>query len=62
MVRRSRRHPERRSARAVMGMALILALESHHSKKFDRDRAVTLISEGTVKCFFPAIQPTRRRR
>jgi hypothetical protein len=50
------------SARAVMGMALILALESHHSKKFDRDRAVALISEGTVKGFFPTIQPTRRRR
>ena len=45
------------SARAVMGTALILALESHHSKKFDRDRAVALISEGTVKGFFPAIQP-----
>ena len=27
------------SARAVMGMALILALENHHTKKFDRDRA-----------------------
>jgi Bacterial regulatory proteins, tetR family len=40
---------------------LILALESHHSQKFDRDRAVTLISEGTVKGFFPTIQPTRRR-
>jgi AcrR family transcriptional regulator len=50
------------SARAVMGMALILALESHHAKKFDRKRAVTLISEGTVKGFFPAIQPASRRR
>jgi AcrR family transcriptional regulator len=50
------------SARAVMGMALIMALEGHHGKKFDRDRAVTLMSEGTVKGFFPAIQPTRRRR
>jgi AcrR family transcriptional regulator len=50
------------SARAVMGMALILALENHHTSKFDRDRAVTLISDGTVKGFFPAIQPARRRR
>src|SRR5208337_232541 len=50
------------SARAVMGMALILALEGHHGDRFDRDRAVALISEGTVKGFFPAIQPTRRRR
>src|SRR6266567_1843144 len=50
------------SARAVMGMALILALESHHARKFDRDRALALISAGTVKGFFPAIQPARRRR
>ncbi len=51
------------SARAVMGMALIVALENHHNKKqFDRDRAVALISEGTVKGFFPTIQPSRRRR
>jgi len=50
------------SARAVMGMALILALESHHGKKFDRDRAIALMSEGTVKGFFPALQPARRRR
>jgi len=50
------------SARAVMGMALILALESHHTNKPDRDRALTLISEGTVKGFFPAIDPARRRR
>lgn len=49
------------SARAVMGIALILALESHHGKKFDRDRAITLISEGTVKGFFPTIAPTHRQ-
>jgi AcrR family transcriptional regulator len=41
------------SARAVMGMAFVLALESHHAKEFDRDRVVRLISEGTVKGFFP---------
>jgi AcrR family transcriptional regulator len=50
------------SARAVMGMALLLALESHHGKKFDRERTVSLISEGTVKGFFPAMEPERRRR
>ena len=50
------------AARAVLGMALVLALESRHGKKFDRDRAVALISEGTVKGFFPAIEPDRRRR
>ena len=50
------------SARAIMGMALIMALEGHHGKKFDRNRALTLMSEGTVKGFFPAIKPARRRR
>jgi hypothetical protein len=43
-------------------LTLILALEAHHGDKFDRDRAVSLISEGTVKGFFPALQPARRRR
>ena len=41
------------SARAVMGMALILALESHHNDRFERDRALTLMTEGTIKGFFP---------
>ncbi|RAY12667.1 TetR/AcrR family transcriptional regulator [Actinomadura craniellae] len=50
------------SARAVMGIAFILALESHHGKGFDRHRAVSLISEGTVKGFFPPLEPTRKRR
>jgi hypothetical protein len=45
-----------------MGMALLLAMESKHGKKFDRDRAVSMISEGTVKGFFPTIEPARRRR
>jgi hypothetical protein len=49
------------SARAVMGMALVLALESHHGEALDRHRAVTLISEGTVRGFFPEIQPTRQQ-
>jgi AcrR family transcriptional regulator len=50
------------SARAVMGVALILALEGHHNPRFDRDRAVTLASEGTFRGFFPTIEPARRRR
>jgi AcrR family transcriptional regulator len=41
------------SARAVMGIALVLALESHYTKGFDRNRAVALVSEGTMKGFFP---------
>jgi AcrR family transcriptional regulator len=49
------------SARAVMGIAFVLALESHHGKGFDRQHTVPLISEGTVKGFFPAIKPTRKR-
>jgi AcrR family transcriptional regulator len=49
------------SARAVMGIALILALESNNNSRFDRDRAVALVSEGTVKAFFPSIEPSRRR-
>lgn len=49
------------SARAVMGIALILALESHHTKDFDRDRALQLVSEGTMTGFFPAFEPSRRR-
>ena len=46
------------AARAVLGMALMLALEKTHAAKLDRDRAVALISDGTVKGFFPAIDPT----
>jgi AcrR family transcriptional regulator len=43
------------SARAVMGTALILALESRYGVFFDRDSAITTISEGTVRGFFPVI-------
>jgi AcrR family transcriptional regulator len=50
------------SARAVMGIALVLALESHHTSRFDRDRAVALASKGTIEGFFPRIEPARRRR
>jgi len=49
------------SARAVMGIALVLALEEHHSPRFDRDRAVACATEGTLKGFFPPIAPKRRR-
>jgi AcrR family transcriptional regulator len=47
------------SARAVMGAALILALESHHNNRFDQDRAVRLTSEGTINGFFPRIDGGR---
>jgi AcrR family transcriptional regulator len=49
------------SARAVMGIALVLALESRNNTRFDRDRAVALVSEGTCKGFFPSIEPTTLR-
>jgi len=48
------------SARAVMGTALILALESHHSEGFDGDRAVALVSQGTMTGYFP--KPARKSR
>lgn len=49
------------SARAVMGMAMIVAIESHHNNRFDRDRGVELISRGTVDGFFPRMDPKSRR-
>jgi AcrR family transcriptional regulator len=49
------------SARAVMGIALILALETHHTRDFDRDRALQLVSEGTMTGFFPSFDPSRRK-
>jgi AcrR family transcriptional regulator len=50
------------AARAVMGIALMQAIERKHGKRSDRDRALEKISEGTVNGFFPTIQPKRRRR
>jgi AcrR family transcriptional regulator len=50
------------SARAVMGTALILAMESHYNKRFDSENAVLLAAEGTFKGFFPPIEPDRRVR
>ena len=50
------------TARAVMGMALMLALDSHHAARFDRARSISLISEGTVNGFFPKLEPALLRR
>ena len=50
------------SARAVMGIALVLALESRHSKDFDAERALDLVSKGTMTGFFPEFEPSRRKR
>jgi AcrR family transcriptional regulator len=43
------------SARAVMGIALMIALESHHNGRFDRTRAVNRATLGTCTGFFPPI-------
>jgi hypothetical protein len=40
------------SARAVMGMALMLAVERHHNARFDLDRAMARASFGTCMGFF----------
>ena len=45
-----------------MGIALVLALESHHTKDFDLDRALELVSQGTMTGFFPSFDPSRRTR
>lgn len=50
------------SARAVMGIALVLAIEAHNDTRFDRDRAVGLASEGTIGGFFPSMDQTRLQR
>lgn len=49
------------TARAVMGIALFLALESHFNRRFDRDRALGIVSDATAKGFFPSITPAKKR-
>jgi AcrR family transcriptional regulator len=49
------------SARAVMGIALVLALESHHRRDFDRDRGLELVSHRTIDGFFPGVSASPRR-
>jgi AcrR family transcriptional regulator len=41
------------SARAVMGVALMTALERHHNERFDTERALDALSERTIDGFFP---------
>ena len=48
------------SARAVMGIALVVALERHHNPHFDRDRALGLMAARTIDGFFPSMQQGRR--
>lgn len=49
------------AVRAVMGICLMLALESRYNPKFDRDRAVQLVSEGVARGFLPPDALKRRR-
>lgn|SRR3954453_185558 len=50
------------TARAVMGMALILALENRHGQGFDRERGVALMAEGTINGFYPKLGARLRGR
>jgi AcrR family transcriptional regulator len=50
------------TARAVMGMAMILALESRHGQGFDRDRGISLMADGTINGFYPKLGAQLRRR
>jgi AcrR family transcriptional regulator len=45
------------SARAVMGVSLVLALELRHGRRFDRDRGIARASTGTIEGFFPPVPP-----
>ena len=50
------------SARAVMGTALLLALESTHAKDGVDDEAFAAAATGTTRGFFPPIDPQRSPR
>jgi AcrR family transcriptional regulator len=50
------------SARAVMGVALMLALESHHGTRFDLDRGIRMAANGTINGFFAPLTASGRGR
>jgi AcrR family transcriptional regulator len=54
--------PQNLTARAVMGMAMMLALESRHGQNFDRDRGISHMTEGTINGFYPQLGARLRRR
>lgn len=56
------RYPHEVTARAVMGIALMLALESRYDNRIDRDEAIAISARGTLNGFFPKLEPTRRRK
>jgi AcrR family transcriptional regulator len=53
--------PPEVAARAVMGIALMTALEAHHDRGFDRDPAIAALTEGTMNGFFPPLVPPAGR-
>jgi AcrR family transcriptional regulator len=48
------------TARAIMGTALILALESRYGKAFNRQRALAAASSGSLYGFFPGQEAQTR--
>jgi AcrR family transcriptional regulator len=50
------------TARGVMGVALGLALESHHNKQFDLDEAIAITTRSSLNGFFPVVRANHRRR
>ncbi|HUC38011.1 MAG TPA: helix-turn-helix domain-containing protein [Acidimicrobiales bacterium] len=49
------------AARAIMGIALVFALEIHLNDDFDRERALDVVTKLTLEGFFPpAIAESRR--
>ena len=50
------------SAHAVMGIALVLALDSHHRGRADRDGALRQAAVGTLTGFSPDVPSKRRKR
>jgi len=45
------------SARAAMGIALMISLESRYNSRLDRERSIALVAERTLKGFFPILNP-----
>ena len=54
--------PQGPTARAVMGMTLMLALDSKYGQGTDRDHGVAVMVEGTINGFYPHLSAGLRRR
>lgn len=49
------------TARAIIGTALMLALEGQLNDRFDRERAIDVAAEGYLNGFFPKVKHRPRR-